>query len=189
MENRQILKVKNLKLKIYHLINPFLIISIASVLRLLPHPPNVAPIAALALFGGVYLNKKYALILPLLALFISDLFLGFYGAPMMFFVYGSFLLTGCVGLFLKSHKKPSLIISAALFSSLLFYLLTNFGVWLTTPLYPKTLAGLLESYAMAIPFFRNTILGDLLYTGLFFLGYEAALRFIKNTQTAKTQIK
>jgi hypothetical protein len=143
----------------------------------------------MALFGGVYLSKKYALIIPLLVLFISDLLIGFYGAPMMSFVYGSFLLTGCIGLFLKSHKNPTTIISAALFSSFLFYLITNFGVWLTTPLYLKTLPGLLESYTMAIPFFRNTLLGDLLYTGLFFLGYEAALRFIKNTQTAKTQIK
>lgn len=165
-------------MKINNLINPFLIIAIAALLRLLPHPPNVAPIAAMALFGGVYLNKKYALILPLLALFISDLFIGFYGAPMMSFVYGSFLLTGYIGLFLKSHKKPSMIIAAALFSSLFFYLITNFGVWLATPLYPKTLSGLLNCYTMAIPFFRNTILGDLLYTGVFFGTYEIVLRFL-----------
>lgn len=167
-----------MSLKIISLINPFLIITIAALLRLLPHPPNFAPIAAMALFGGVYLNKKYALILPLLALFTSDLFIGFYGAPMMSFVYGSFLLTGCIGIFLKNHKKPTVIISAALFSSLLFYLITNFGVWLTTPFYPKTLSGLLESYTMAIPFFRNTILGDLLYTGIFFTSYEIAVRLL-----------
>ncbi len=167
-----------MKTKILNLLNPFLIITIAALLRLLPHPPNVAPIAAMALFGGVYLNKKYALILPLLALFISDLFLGFYGAPMMSFVYGSFLLTGCIGIFLKNHKKPAAIISAALFSSLLFYLITNFGVWLTTPLYPKTLSGLLNCYTMAIPFFRNTLLGDLFYTGIFFASYEIAVRLL-----------
>ncbi len=165
-------------MKIINIINPFLIITVAAALRLLPHPPNVAPIAAMALFGGVYLSKKYALIIPLLVLFISDLFLGFYGVPMMSFVYGSFLLTGCIGLFLKSHKKPSLVIAAALFSSLLFYLITNFGVWLTTPLYPKTLSGLLESYTMAIPFFRNTLIGDLLYTGIFFASYEIAIRLL-----------
>lgn len=166
------------KLKISHLINPFLMVIIAATLRLLPHPPNVAPIAAMALFGGVYLNKKYALIIPLLALFVSDLFLGFYGAPMMSFVYGSFLLTGCTGIFLKKHKKPMTIITASLFSSLLFYLITNFGVWLVTPLYPKTLSGLLESYLMALPFFRNTIIGDLLYTGIFFGAYEIVARFL-----------
>lgn len=172
------MKIVNYKLKIISLINPFLIISVAAILRLLPHPPNIAPIAAMALFGGVYLNKKYALIIPILALFISDLFIGFYGAPMMSFVYGSFLLTGCIGIFLKSHKNPSMIISAALFSSLLFYMVTNFGVWLTTPLYPKTLSGLLNCYTMAIPFFRNTIIGDLLYTGVFFASYEMALKLL-----------
>lgn len=170
----------NLKLKISHLINPSLVVAFAAALRLLPHPPNVAPIAAMALFGGVYLNKKYALILPLLALFVSDLFIGFYGAPMMSFVYGSFLLTGCIGLFLKNHKKPSAIIAAALFSSVLFYLITNFGVWLTTPLYPKTLSGLLDSYLMAIPFFRNTLLGDLLYTGIFFASYEISVKLLNS---------
>lgn len=170
--------MKNLNLKIYHLVNPFLIITFAALLRLLPHPPNVAPIAAMALFGGVYLNKKYALIFPLLALFISDLFIGFYGASMMAFVYGSFLLTGCIGIFLKNHKKPAVIIAASLFSSLLFYLITNFGVWLTGTLYPKTLSGLLESYIMAIPFFRNTLIGDLLYTGIFFGSYELVLKFL-----------
>jgi len=169
---------KNFKLKISQFINPFLIIAIAALLRLLPHPPNIAPIAAMALFGGVYLNKKYALILPLLALFISDLFIGFYGAPMMSFVYGSFLLTGCIGIFLKNHKKPAPIFAAALFSSFVFYLVTNFGVWLTTPLYPKTLSGLLESYIMAIPFFRNTIIGDILYTGVFFSSYEFVLKYL-----------
>ncbi len=172
------MKIVNYKLKISSLINPFLIIVIAAALRLIPHPPNIAPIAAIALFGGVYLNKKYALILPLLALFVSDLFLGFYGAPMMSFVYGSFFLTGCIGIFLKNHKKPAAIISAALFSSLLFYLLTNFGVWLTTPLYPKTLSGLLERSPLPPPFFRNTLIGDLLYTGVFFASYEIVLKLL-----------
>jgi hypothetical protein len=167
-----------MKKKLSNLFNPFLIIAFAAGLRLLPHPPNFAPIAAMALFGGVYLNKKYALILPLLALFVSDLFLGFYGAPMMSFVYGSFFLTGCIGIFLKSHKRPAVIIASALFSSLLFYLITNFGVWFTGTMYPKTLTGLVNCYVMAIPFFRNTIIGDLIYTSVFFASYEIALRLL-----------
>ena len=177
--------MKNLKIK--YLISPILIIAIAALLRLLPHPANVAPIAAMALFGGVYLNKKYALVFPLIALFLSDLILGFYPLPAMAFVYGSFLLTGAIGILLKKHKKPVIIITASLASSLLFYLITNFGVWLTGTIYPKTLTGLLDCYLMAIPFFRNTLFGDLLYTGVFFLSFETALRFRKNIQTAKTQ--
>ena len=162
--------------KLHTLVAPVIIISIAVALRLVPHPANVAPIAAMALFGGVYLDKKYALIIPLVALFISDLFLGFHGT--MLFVYGSFLMTGLIGLWLRNHKQIQHVIAASLFSSLLFYLVTNFGVWLTGTLYAKTMTGLFESYTMALPFFRNTIIGDLLYVGLFFGAYEVVLRTV-----------
>ncbi|MBI4057738.1 hypothetical protein HY405_00230 [Candidatus Microgenomates bacterium] len=159
------------------LISPFIIIVFAILLRLAPHPPNVAPIAAMALFGGVYLNKKYALLAPLAALFVSDLVLGFHNT--MPFVYGSFLLTGVIGVWLKNHKNIRYIIAGTFFSSLLFFIITNFGVWLVGKLYPKTFSGLLESYILAIPFFRNTLLGDLFYTGLFFGSYELALYFVQ----------
>jgi len=143
---------------------------IAVVLRLLPHPANMAPIAAMALFGGVYLNKKYALVFPLVALFISDIFLGFHAS--MLTVYASFLLTGLMGIWLSKRKKVSYIATASILSSIIFYLLTNFNYFYATSLYPKTLTGLAESYAAAVPFFRNTLLGDLIYTGLFFGAYE-----------------
>ncbi len=182
------MKIKNFKLKISYFISPLVIITIAAVLRLLPHPPNIAPIAAMALFGGAYLDKKYAIIIPLLALFFSDLFLGFYGMEKMVFVYGSFLLIGCIGIWLKKHKKTTNIIIATLLSSLLFYLITNFGVWLIGTMYPKTFSGLIDCFVAAIPFFRNTLIGDFLYTGLFFMGYEAALRLRKNLQAANTQV-
>lgn len=159
------------------LFNPFLIIFFAVTLRLIPHVPNFAPISAMALFGGVYLNKKYALLAPLLAMFFSDIFLGFHNTTV--FVYGSFLLTGLIGLWLRKHKNILNLAGAALFSSLLFFLITNFGVWLEGRLYPLNLSGLMQSYAMAIPFFRNTILGDLFYAGLFFGSYEVALKFFK----------
>jgi uncharacterized membrane protein len=141
------------------------------LLRLLPHLPNFTPIAATALFGGVYLNKKYAFFVPILAMFISDIFLGFHST--MPYVYGSFILTGLIGLWLKNHKNTQNIIGATLLSSVLFFLITNFGVW-AGGWYPKTLSGLMQSYVMAIPFFRNTILGDLCYTGVFFGAYELA---------------
>jgi hypothetical protein len=152
------------------LVNPLVIIVFAVLLRLLPHPPNVAPIAAMALFGGVYLDKKYALIIPMLCLFISDFFLGFH--QMMFFVYGSFLFIGFIGLWLRNHKKIPYLIIGTLVSSFLFYLFTNFGVWLGSEMYPQTLNGLVTSYYFALPFFRNTIFGDIFYVGLFFGTYE-----------------
>ncbi len=166
-------------MKLQRFISPLLIILFTVVLRLIPHPPNFAPIAAMALFGGVYLNKKYALIVPLVAMFASDIFIGFHNT--MLFVYGSFVMTGIIGLRLKKHKTMSNIIGAAIASSLLFFIITNFGVWLVGGLYPKNLKGLIDAYFYAIPFFRNTLMGDLFYTGLFFGGYEVILRFAKKT--------
>jgi hypothetical protein len=163
--------------KLQKIISPVLLIAIAAVLRLIPHPANIAPIAAMALFGGVYLDKKYALFFPLLALFISDLFLGFHASMLM--VYCSFFITGLMGLWLRNHKTTSMIAAASLASSLLFFILTNFNYWYATPLYPKTITGLELSYLNALPFFRNTIMGDLLYTGLFFGSFalmKAALK-------------
>lgn len=178
MEGGEVLK--SFKLKMKNVISPLLIIIFAVLLRLLPHPPNVAPIAAMALFGGAYLNKHYALVVPLVALFLSDIFLGFYSG--MIFVYGSFFLIGLIGLWVQKHKSFRNVILASLGSSILFYLITNFGVWLTGTMYAKSLNGLFESYIMGLPFFRNTLLGDLGYVGLFFGGYELVLRlfFAKN---------
>lgn len=150
----------------------------AVILRLIPHPPNIAPIAAMALFGGAYLDKRYALLIPLAALFISDFFIGFHNT--MLFVYGSFLVAGLMGIWLQKHKTIPNTIGATLISSLLFFLITNFGVWLVGGLYPKTFQGLVDAYFYAIPFFRNTIIGDLFYVGLFFGSYELVLRTYEN---------
>jgi hypothetical protein len=150
-------------------LSPLLVILVAVLLRLLPHLPNFTPIAAMALFGGAYLNKKFVFIIPILAMFVSDIFLGFHQT--MPYVYGSFILAGVIGLWLKNHKSAKNVICASLISSILFFLITNFGVW-AAGWYPKTLSGLFESYVMGIPFFKNTVFGDLIYTGLFFGGYE-----------------
>lgn len=152
--------------------------------RLIPHAPNIAPIAALMLFGGTYLPKKL-LFLPLLSLFISDFFIGFYGLDMLY-VYGSFALIGVIGLWLRNHKKPLLVMSSALSSSVIFFLITNFGVWAPpNTWYIHTLDGLLQSYTMALPFFRNTLIGDLGYTILLFGGYELSIRFSKKYLSQK----
>lgn len=152
----------------------FGLILFAAMLRLVPHPPNFTPIAALALFGGVYLDKRFAFVVPIAALLLSDYFIGFHS--LMPFVYGSFLLIGLIGLWLKTHRKPLFILGGALASSVLFFLLTNFGVWVTpNSWYPKTWQGFTACYVAAIPFFRNTVLGDLFYVGVLFGLYEAVL--------------
>ncbi len=168
--------------KINNLMNPFLIIFIGASLRLIPHIPNFAPITAMALFGGAYLNKKYALIVPIAAMVISDIFLGFNASTPM--VYTSFFISGLIGLWLKNHKNLHSVISATLFSSIIFFILTNFNFWYATALYPKTFNGMIDAYVMAIPFFRNTVLGDLFYTGVFFGGYELVLHFFKSKKPA-----
>jgi hypothetical protein len=162
------------------LINPTLIILIAVLARLVPHVPNFTPIAAMALFGGAYLNRGYALLIPIAALLLSDLFIGFYSPLVMVSVYGSFALTGLVGLWLRKRKSPANTIFAASVVSILFFLTTNFAVWLGG-WYPANFAGLIESYTMALPFFRNTLLGNLFYTGVFFGGYEVLLRITQKT--------
>jgi hypothetical protein len=138
--------------------------------------PNVAPIGALALFGGAYFrDKKLSFLLPMSALFISDLFIGFHST--ILFVYGAFALTVAMGFILRRNNSIVKTAVVALLSSISFYLITNFGVWLMYDFYPKNMNGLLTSYLAGIPFFRNSLIGDLFYTGLFFGVFEIAKRF------------
>lgn len=156
----------------------YLFIIFGVLLRLLPHIPNFTPIAAIALFGGTYLSRRTALFVPLLIMAISDLFLGLH--PLMLFTWGSFLLTGIIGLWLKNHKTVPNTLGAAISSSLLFFIVTNFGVWaLPNSWYPHTWQGLINCYIMAIPFFKNTLLGDLFYVGVLFGLYELAQVVVK----------
>jgi hypothetical protein len=168
------------------LIGSILILA-AALSRLLPHPDNFTPIAAIALVGGVYLEKRFALIIPLAALVISDIFIGFHST--ILFVYGSFVLIGLLGLWLKSHKKFLPVLGTALLSSILFFVITNFGVWLTGSgwFYPKTWQGLVECYVMAVPFFRNTLAGDLIYTGVLFGLFELSFYSIHSLEKKTVQ--
>ncbi len=152
----------------------FLVISAviiaATLLRLLPHYPNFTPIAALALFGGAHLGrKKLAFLVPLLALFISDLFLGFH--EMMIAVYLSVALIVFLGSFMHGRIRAPFVLGGAFAGALIFFVITNFAVWAMTPYYPNTFQGLITCYTMAIPFFHTTLLGDLFYSAVFFGGF------------------
>ncbi len=146
--------------------------------RLIPHPPNFAPIGAMALFGGAcFASRRVAFLVPLLAMFVSDLVIGFLSGDLSLglhrlipVVYGSFALIVCLGFWLRPRRKVVPIAGAALASSLLFFGLTNFGVWALGSWYPKTWAGLVACYVAAIPYFRNTLLGDAVYTTVLFGG-------------------
>lgn len=150
----------------------------AAAMRLLPHPPNFSPIAAMALFGGAYLPKRaLAFAAPFGALIISDALLGgFY--PGMNLVYLSFGLTVLIGWAVAKRKTVLTIAGAALASSVLFFILTNFGMWLFSGFYPLTWEGLVACYVAAIPFFQNTVAGDLFFTAILFGGFAVAERLV-----------
>lgn len=166
----------------------FLLITLAALSRLLPHPPNMAPITALALFGGVYLDKRLSFIIPMLAMFISDYFIGFY--PGMPLVYLSFIAIGVIGLWLRNHRNVRNTIGATLAGSTLFFIVTNFGAWLfVEAAYSRDFAGLLQCYVAAIPFFRNTLIGDVLYVGILFGLFELAKKYIPALRPEPSPVK
>ncbi len=156
----------------------YFLILLGAVLRVMPHPANFAPVAAIALFGAVYLkDKRQALILPLAAMMISDVFIGFDSLESRLYIYSSFLLIGLIGLWISHHKNIYTVVGGSLLGSTLFYLITNF-VWLYPPkMYAHTIDGQILSYINALPFFRYTILGDLFYVGVFFGLYELVKYF------------
>jgi len=142
------------------------------IARLVPHPWNATPVMAIALFGGTYLSKRWAVILPLGIVAISDALLGWHATVP--FTWGAFALTGAIAWWIRTQPSASRIFAGALTGSTLFFLITNFGVWMTESLYPMTAAGLWQCYAAAVPFFRNTLAGDLIYTTAFFGLYALA---------------
>lgn len=181
--------LKNLKTKITaNQIAIFLVLA-GVMLRVLPFLAtgklgnNIAPVAAIALFAGTYLNKKYAIWLPLLVMAISDVFLGFHN--LMFLTWGSFVLIGIIGLWLRENKNILNTAVGTVTGSLLFFFVTNFGVWAFTPMYDKTWQGLVNCYVMAIPFFRNTLIGDALFVTVLFGVFELAHRFVTRENLVK----
>ena len=138
------------------LIVGFLIMAV--LVRLFPHPPNFTPITALALFGSTaFKNKWFGISLPIIAMGLSDIYLGFYGIS--YWVYGSFLLISILGTYWKKIKFTNVFVS-----SIIFFIITNFGVWLMG--YPKTIEGFVLCYTLAIPFFVNSLLGDFFFSYL-----------------------
>jgi hypothetical protein len=165
-------------------------ILLAALSRLIPHPANFAPIGGMALFGAAWYSKRYwAFIIPIVSMWISDLvlnnvvfgqyfdrFVWFYSGSL--FTYAAFALIVLLGMFtLKKVCIPRLIVSA-LGASVIFFLVSNFGVWFSGTMYPKDFSGLMTCYTAGIPFFKNTILGDFVYAGILFGAFELAKRYV-----------
>lgn len=157
----------------------YLLVFGAALLRLVPHIPNFAPVAAVGLFSGTYLNKKVAVFVPVAAMLLSDIFVGFYHIGVMAFVYLAFTVSALVGLWLRKRQSFANTVGATLFISIQFFVLTNFAVWAFGTMYPHTLEGLLASYINALPFFRNSLAGNFVYVGVLF-GSMEAVRYYKS---------
>lgn len=156
----------------------------AALSRLLPHAYNFTPLGAIALFGATYFTKKkWALIIPLAAYWLSDLILNntayasYYDGFAWFsggflYLYGSMAMIVILGYYILQKVSVPRVIGGALGASIIFFVVSNFGVWVSSPTYPLTIEGFIACYTAAIPFFHNTLAGDLIYSGVLFGGYE-----------------
>lgn len=142
------------------------LIIIGIALRVIPHTANFAPVGAIALFGGAILSFRTALWLPLGIMVASDLIVGLH--PTIAFTWGGFVLVGLFGTTLRNKRNLVRIPLGAIGAALIFYMISNFGVWLEGRLYPATWQGLADCYAMALPFLRTSLLADLAFSALFF---------------------
>jgi hypothetical protein len=170
------------------------IVSVAAIMRLLPHAPNFSPIAAMALFGGAYITNRYlAIIVPLLAMLLSDALMGFNGwyfTEQVITVYGAFALIALLGLTLQTNKSAIRVAGASISASVIFFVITNFAVWMggffhAPALYPMNGQGLAQCFAAGLPFFQNSLMGDLFYNSLLFGGFYLASINIPALQKVK----
>jgi hypothetical protein len=166
---------------------------LAALSRMLPHPPNFTPIAGMALFGAAHFSRRWmAWLVPLLAFWISDLFINYgYFQKIIWlpswglWTYGPMALIVLLGIRVLKKISPARVVGSSLGASLLFFLISNFGVWLGGTIYPPTPAGLMSCYAAGIPFFGNTLLGDLFYCAVLFGGFALAQRQVPALQTSR----
>ena len=154
------------------------VIFLVSLTRIFPHPPNFTPILALAIFGGAYLpNRITAISLPIISMFISDLIIGFHSQ--IFTIYATIILLSILGHLMKTKNFKNFAITGFT-GSLIFFIITNFSVWLGGSLYPLTIDGIIQCYIMAIPFFHNTLISTILFLTILFFGYTFAEKKISN---------
>lgn len=179
-----------------------ILIVFAAMTRLIPHWPNFTAVGAMALFGGAYLSRKFAILIPLAALFVSDLILNnviyaslypelsegfrvFHASSL--WIYGAFILIVLLGQTLLQRKTVPRLAGATVLASLSFFLITNLGVWTGSVMYPKTLAGLIACYEAGLPFFWNTLAGDAFFVTVLFGGY-AVIAARKKTALQEQQV-
>jgi hypothetical protein len=160
----------------------FLLIAFGFLSRIAVHTPNFSPVLSLALFGGAYLKGRQAIWVPLAFMALGDVVIGFHDT--MVYTWGSILLISLLGIYLRDHKTWVNILSASVLSSVIFFVVTNFGAFLS--LYPHTWAGLQQCYILAIPFYRSTLVSTVAYSLVLFSVWE----FVKIAyQSRKARLK
>jgi hypothetical protein len=141
-----------------------LLLALGIGMRLLPHAPNLTPITAIAFVSAIYLGGRFAFILPIGAMMLSDLFIGMYDVRIMASVYISFLIIATMSLIAKKLKQKVHAYYLVIGASLSFFLITNTAVWFFSPWYEKSMSGLFYAYELGLPFYRNMLIGDIMYT-------------------------
>lgn len=154
---------------------PVLILVLCVILRVVPHPPNFAPVGASAVFAGRTLKPWAAILLVGVSMFIGDIVLGRMHGYAAFsavtpFVYGGFFIQAMLGRLLRARKGGALVAAGG--GALVFFATSNFGVWVASDLYPHTTAGLVGCYVAALPFLGGTLLGDVLWTLVLSITYR-----------------
>ena len=151
---------------------PILILILGIASRLLPHLSNFTPVLAIAFFGGVYLSQRWSLVLPILLMMVTDLIIGTYSG--MMFNWIAIGLCAVFGWQLQKNKGVKNVLMFSFLSALVYFTVSNFGVWLVGGLYSLDAKGFVNCYVMALPFFRNTLISTVVYSVILVLGYEYA---------------
>lgn len=160
-----------------------LLVAVTVLGRLIPHPWNMTPVGAAAIFAGVHIGKRAAVLVPLSGMLIGDIFLGFYSLPLLLVVYLSMIASGLLAYGTRNEHGVGMFLARPIAAATLFYLATNAAVWMFGVSYPHTFSGLLGAYIAGIPFFGHQVLGDVLYVGLFFGFYAWVTKYSCATRT------
>ena len=146
------------------------LVALAVAGRVMPHAANLTPLYAVALFACATFPKRWAIVVPLSAMMVSDLIIGLHAT--VAFTWSAMLVFALLGFAMRQRATTGRIVGSALVGSASFFIWTNLGVWMVSGMYPHTSAGLAQCYVAALPFFRNSLLANLAFTGALFAVYE-----------------
>ena len=194
--NKKYMQDNKVDIRFYVLV---LLIFVAAFSRMIPHTLNFSPLGSIGLFGAAYFTKKwYALIIPISATWLSDLFINnviyakYYPSFTWFYEgfywqYASYILIAVFGFFIFKKVSAGRVVAGALASSVIFFLVSNFGCWIGSSFYPQSIAGLTTCYAAGVPFLKGTLLGDISYSVALFGSFELLKNYYPSLRKVKVK--